>query len=65
MIPGAARKVGPSDVGSAIKNEVALALIEQAIADQVMQAAVPGGSACSYDLALFAQLRKLKPPFNN
>ena len=65
MIPGAARRAGPSDVSSTIKNEVAVALIEQTITDQVRQTAVSGGSACSYNLALLAQLRKLKLPFNN
>ena len=56
---------GPPDVGSASKNEVAVALIEQSISDQVRQTAVLGGSACSYNLAMWAQLRKLKLPFNN
>jgi len=65
MIPGAARRAGPSDVSSTIKNEVAVALIEQTITDQVRQTAVSGGSVCSYNLALLAQLRKLKLPFNN
>ena len=47
MMPGAARKLGASDVGSAIKNEVAVTLIEQTITDQVRNTAVSGGSACS------------------
>jgi hypothetical protein len=38
---------GPPDVGSASKNEVAVALIEQSIGDQVRQTAVLGGSAGS------------------
>ena len=46
-------------------SEAVVALIEQTITDQVRQTAVSRGSACSYNFALLAQLRKLKLPFNN
>jgi len=51
------------DVGFATKNEIALTLIEQALADQVLPAPVLGDSAYGDGFAFRARLRELKMEF--
>jgi SRSO17 transposase len=50
-------------VGFATKNEIALTLIEQALADQVLPAPVLGDSAYGDGFAFRARLRELKMEF--
>src|SRR5260370_902332 len=53
----------PPDVGFATKSEIALTLIEQALADQVLPAPVLGDSAYGDGFAFRARLRELKMEF--
>ena len=53
----------PSDVGFATKNEIALTLIEQALADQVVPAPVLGDAAYGNGFAFRAHLRELNLEF--
>jgi SRSO17 transposase len=53
----------PPDVRFATKNEIALTLIEQALADQVLPAPVLGDSAYGDGFAFRARLRELKMEF--
>ena len=53
----------PSDVGFATKNEIALTLIEQALADQVVPAPVLGDAAYGDGFAFRAHLRELNLEF--
>ena len=53
----------PPEVGFATKNEIALTLIEQALADQVLPAPVLGDSAYGDGFAFRARLRELKMEF--
>jgi SRSO17 transposase len=62
--PKRCAKVGvPPDVSFATKSQIALTLIEQALADQVLPAPVLGDSAYGDGFAFRARLRELKMEF--
>ena len=64
MIPNAALRPGRSpDVGFATKNEIALTLIEEALADQVVPAPVLGDAAYGNGFAFRERLRELDLEF--
>ena len=64
MIAQRCAKAGvPPEVGFATKNEIALTLIEQALADQVLPAPVLGDAAYGNGFAFRAHLRELNLEF--